>query len=106
MIDQDDFDVGLAAQFERAHRQVPGDDFVAGTMQKVRAARRRKDAMRVGIRTAVLVAAIVGSPWLIAAGARLNAVLDASFPWTFGLPVAWLLGALAAVVLVAQRVSR
>ena len=106
MSDQDGFDAGLAAQFEQAHRHVAADAFVASTMQKVRVARRRKDAIRVGLRAAALVAAIVGSPWLIAVGERLNAVLESSFPWTLGLPVAWLLGALALVVLVVKRISR
>ena len=106
MSEQDGFDPRLAAQFEQEHRQVPGDAFVASTMGEVRAARRRKAVMRVGWRAAVLLAAIAGSPWLIAAGARLNALLESSFPWTLGMPIAWLLGALTIVVVIAMRIRR
>lgn len=104
MSDQDGFDARLAARFEQEHRHVPADAFVATTMQKVRAARRRKEVMRIGWRAAALVAAIAGSPWLIAGGARLNAALQSSLTWTLGLPVAWILGVLAIVVVVAMRV--
>ena len=106
MSEQDGFDTRLAAQFEQEHRQVPGDAFVASTMSKVRAARQRKAVLRVGWRAAALVAAIAGSPWLIAAGSRLNALLESSFPWTLGMPIAWLLGALTVVVVVAMRARR
>jgi hypothetical protein len=104
MSDHDGFDARLAASFEREHRNVPADAFVAATMRKIRAERRRTGVMRVGLRAAVLAAAIAGSPWLIAAGARLNAALQSSFTWTLGLPVAWVLGLLAIVVVVALRV--
>jgi hypothetical protein len=104
MSDQDGFDARLAARFEQEHRHVPADAFVAATMRKVRAGRRRRQAMRVGLRAAALVAAIAGSPWLIAGSARLNAALQSSFTWTLGLPVAWVLGVLAIVAVVAMRV--
>jgi hypothetical protein len=106
MSDQDGFDTRLTARFERERRQVPADAFVAATMRKVRAARRRRDAIRVGLRAAALLAAVAGSPWLIAGGVRLNAALQSSFTWTLGLPVAWILGVLAIVVVVAMRVRR
>jgi hypothetical protein len=103
MNDQDGFDTRLAARFGREHSQVPADAFIAATMRKVRAGRRRKALMRVGLRAAALLAAIAGSPWLIAGGARLNAALQYPLPWTLGLPVTWALGALALVVVVAMR---
>lgn len=104
MSDQDGFDARLAARFEREHSHVPADAFVGATMRKVRARRRRTAAMRVGLRAAALVAAIAGSPWLIAGGARLNAALESSLIWTLGLPGAWVLGVLAIVVVVAMHV--
>jgi hypothetical protein len=104
MSDQDGFDAPLAAHFEQAHGHVPADSFVAAAMQKIRAGRRHKEVMHVGLRLAALVAAIVASPWLIAGAARLNAALESSLTWTMGLPGAWILGVLAIVVVVAMRV--
>jgi hypothetical protein len=104
MSDHDDFDTRLAARFEEEHRHVPADPFVAAAMRKVRAERRRRDVVHVGLRVAALVAAVAASPWLIAGVARLNAALESSPTWTLGLPVAWVVGALAAVVLVVRRV--
>jgi len=104
MSDQDEFDARLAAQFEQEHRHVPADSFVATTMRKVRAGRRRKDVMRVGLRVAALVAAVAASPWLIAGVARMNAALESSLTWTMGQPGAWVLGALAVLVVLATRV--
>lgn len=103
MSEQDGFDARLAAHFEREHRQVPPDAFVATTMQKVRAARRRGEVMRTGMRVAALVAAAVASPWLIDGVARLNAALESSFTWTLGLPASWVLGALVALVVLVRR---
>ena len=103
MRDPDGFDSRLAAYFEQEHRHIPADAFVAATMHKVRAAGRRKEAIRVGLRAAALVAAVAGSPWLIAGGARLSAALESSLAWTLGLPIAWVLGVLA-IVVVAKRV--
>jgi len=103
MSDQNDFDLRLAARFEQEHQNVPADAFVAAAMQKVRASGRRRHVMRIGWRAAVLVAAIAGSPWLIAGGARLSAALATSFDWTLGLPVAWVLGVLAVVVVVLAK---
>jgi hypothetical protein len=104
MSNQDEFAARLAAHFEQEHRHVPADSFVATTMRKVRAGRRRKEVTRVGLRVAALVAAVMASPWLIAGGARLNAALESSLTWAMGQPVAWVLGALAVLVLLAMRV--
>jgi hypothetical protein len=104
MSDQDDFDARLAAHFEQEHRHVAADAFVVTTMRKVRAGRRRAEVVRVGSRVAALVAMIVASPWLIAGVARLNAALEFSLSWTTGTSGAWVLGALAALVVLATRV--
>jgi hypothetical protein len=104
MSDQDGFDARLAAHFEQAHSHVPADSFVAATMQKVRAGRRRAEVMHLGLRIAALVAAIAVSPWLMAGAARLNAALESSLTWTMGLPGVWVLGVLAVVVVVVLRV--
>jgi hypothetical protein len=105
MSDQDGFDAQLASHFEQAHSHVPADAFVAVTMQKVRAGRRRAEVMHAGLRVAALVAAIVLSPWLIAGAVRLNAVLESSLTWVMALPGAWIAGVGAIVVVVAMRVS-
>ena len=104
MSDQDGFDARLAAHFEQEHRHVPADSFVATTMRKVRAGRRRREVMRAGLRVAALVAAVMASPWLIAGVARLNAALESSLAWAMGQPGAWVLGALAVLVVLAMRV--
>jgi hypothetical protein len=106
MSDHDSFDARLADRFEQEHRHVPADAFVAATMQKVRAGRRRRDVMHMGLRVGALAAAVALSPWLIAGVARLNAALESSLTWSMGLPGAWVLGALAVVVMVALRVRR
>jgi hypothetical protein len=103
MSDQDEFDARLAAHFEEEHGHVAADAFVATTMQKVRAGRRRADVLRVGLRVAALAAIVVASPWLIAGVERLNAALESSLSWTMGQPVAWVLGALAVLVVLATR---
>jgi hypothetical protein len=104
MSDQDGFDARLAARFEREHLHASADDFVATTMRKVRAGRRRREVIHAGLGVAALVAAVVASPWLIAGSAHLNAALESSLSWAMGQPVAWALGALAALVLLATRV--
>jgi len=104
MSDQDGFDARLAAHFEQAHRQVPADEFVATTMRKVRAGRRRREFIRVGLRLAVPVAAVVASPWLIAGVARLNAALDSFLSSDSGQLGAWALGVLAVFVVLVTRV--
>jgi hypothetical protein len=106
MSDQEGFDARLAARFDQEHRQVPVDAFVAATMQKVRSGRQRREVMRTGLRVVALAAAVALSPWLIAGVTRLNAALDSSLTASTGLPSAWILGALATVVLVATRVRR
>jgi hypothetical protein len=104
MSDQDEFDARLAAHFEQEHRHVPADSFVATTMRKVRAGRRRKEVMGVGLQVAALVALVVASPWLIAGVAYVNAALESSLSWSMGQPGAWALGALAVLVVLAMRV--
>jgi hypothetical protein len=103
MSEQDGFDAQLAAHFEREHRHVPGDAFVAATMEKVRTGRRRREFMRVGWRIAALGAAAVASPWLIAGVEHLNAAVEFSLKWTEGQPGAWVLGGLAVVAVLAMR---
>ncbi|MBC8025004.1 MAG: hypothetical protein H7Y89_03350 [Steroidobacteraceae bacterium] len=105
MSDQDGFDARLAAHFEREHSHVSADSFVATTMRKIRAERRRREVMDVGLRAVALVAAVVASPWLIAGVARLNAAFESSLTWAMGGQYgAWVLGALAVVVVLAMRV--
>jgi hypothetical protein len=103
MSDEDGFDARLAAHFEQEHRHVPADTFIAATMRKVRAERRRKVVMRVSVRVAALVAAVVASPWVIAGAARLNAALDFTLSWATAQFDGWVLGALAALVVLAMR---
>ena len=104
MSDHDGFDAQLAAHFEKEHRQVHGDAFVATAMRKVRAERRRREFIRVGLRLAVPVAAVVASPWLIAGVARFNAVLESFLSTDTGQFGAWVLGALAVLVMLVMRV--
>jgi hypothetical protein len=106
MSDQDGFDTRLATRFEQEHRHVPADAFVAATMQKVRAGRRRREVVRIGLRVAVLAAAVALSPWLIAGATRLNAALESSLTGSMGLPGAWVLGLSAVVVVLATRARR
>jgi hypothetical protein len=104
MSDHDGFDAQLAAHFEQAHRQVPGDAFVADTMHKVRAERRRREFIRVGSRLAVPVAAVVASPWLIAGVARVNAAFELFLSSDTGQFATWALGALAVLAVLVTRV--
>jgi hypothetical protein len=103
MSDQNHLDERLAGHFGQEHSPLPADSFVAATMHKVRAGRRRAQALRLGVRIAALGAIVAASPWLITGAARLNAVLDASLSQVTGLPVALGLGLLVVVVLVATR---
>jgi len=103
MSEQDGFDARLAGHFEREHRHVPADAFVAAAMRKVRAGRRRRDFIRVGLRIAVPVAAVVASPWLIAGVARLNAALGSFLSSAAGQFGAWVVGALVLFVVLAMR---
>ncbi len=103
MSDQDGFDARLVARFEREHRHASSDDFVAATMRKVRAGRRRREVMHAGALVVALVVAVLASPWLIAGVAYLNAALDSSLSYAMEQPVAWALGALAALVVLARR---
>ena len=104
MSDQDGFDARLAAHFEREHRHVSPDAFIADTMRKVRAGRQRREFMRVGWRVAALGAAVVASPWLIAGAEHLNAALESSLDWAAGQSGPWVLGGLAVLVVLAMRV--
>ncbi len=104
MSDQDGFDARLAARFEQEHRHASADDFVAATMRKVRAGRRRREVLRAGLGAAALVAAVLASPWLIAGVEYLNAAVESSLNWGMGQPGVWALGALAVLVVLAMRV--
>ena len=104
MSNEDGFDARLAVHFEREHGHVPADSFVAITMQKVRAARRRREVMRVGLSAAVPVALVAASPWLIAGVARMNSALESTLTWATAQSGAWVLGALAVLVVLASRV--
>ena len=103
MSDQDEFDARLAAHFEREHRHLPADAFIADTMRKVRAGRRQREFMRVGWRVAALGAAVVASPWLIAGAEHLNAALESSLDWAAGRSGPWVLAGLAVLVALAVR---
>jgi len=104
MSNQDDFDTWLATRFEEERRRTPDDALVAATMRQVRAARRRKAAMRVGLRVAALAAVLAVSPWLIEAGTQLRAAMESFEAWTLGQPGTWILGILAIIAVVAMRV--
>ena len=104
MSNHDDFDARLAAHFEREHRQLPAEAFIADTMRKVRAGRQRREFMRVGWRVGALGAAVVASPWLIAGAERLNVALESSLDWAAGQSGPWVLGGLAVLVVMAVRV--
>jgi hypothetical protein len=104
MSDQDGFDARLAARFEQGHRHVPADPFVVTAMQKVRAARRRREIVRAGMLVAALATAMAASPWLIAGVRRLNAALELSLTWSAGLTGAWVVVALIVVVVMVTRV--
>jgi hypothetical protein len=106
MNDQDGFDTRLAERFEREHRQVSADPFVATTMRKVRAGRRRMEFVRIGLRAAGLVAIIAASPWLIGGVERLNAALGASVSRSLGLPGAWAMGVVTVIAVLAMRVRK
>lgn len=103
MTEQNHFDERLAGHFKQQHAHLPGDAFVADTLRKVQATRRRTGALRLGVRVAVLAVVVAASPWLIAGAARLNTVLDASLSQAAGLPVALGLGVLVVVALSAMR---
>jgi hypothetical protein len=106
MSDQEGFDARLADHFAKEHGHVPADSFVATTMRKVRAGRQRREVRRAGLRAVALVATVMASPWLIAGVARLNAALESSLTLAMGHFGAWVLGALAILVVLAMRVRR
>jgi len=104
MSDPEDFDALLKQRFEREHQHVPADPFVGAAMRRIRSERRQMVGVRTALGAAVLVAAIIGSPWLIAGAAHLNAALESSLRWTAGLPGAWALGVLAIAAVFLLRV--
>jgi hypothetical protein len=73
-------------------------------MRKIRAGRRRSEVIHTSLRAATLAAAILASPWLIAGAARLNATLESSLGWAMGQAGAWVMGALAVLVVLATHV--
>jgi hypothetical protein len=103
MSDPEQFDTVLAERFDREHQHISADAFVASAMHRIRFQRRLAARIHAALRVAVLIAAIVASPWLIAGATRLNAALASALSWTGGLPGVWMLGALAAVVFLASR---
>jgi hypothetical protein len=105
-----DFDVLLAARFEREHAQIPEDPFVGATLRRIRVVQRHAAWQRRALRVATLLAVAVASPWLIDASLRLSAALESSFAWIAGLPGSLVPGAgvlvLAAIVAAGARRSR
>jgi hypothetical protein len=107
MNDQDGFDPRLAALFEREHRHEVSDAFVAATMRKIRAARRRRELLRTSARVAGVVAVVVASQWLIPGVERLNSAVQSSLSWTgLGLSGTGILGTLVVAGLLAKRLRR
>ena len=107
MSDPDDFDALLAERFRREHQHIPDEPFVAAAVHRIRFEQRVAARIRTALRIAVLLAAIIASPWLIEGATRLNAALASSLAWTAALPGAWMLGGLAiAAVLIARVRSR
>jgi hypothetical protein len=104
MSDFEQFDSLLAAHFNHEHQQIPADAFVASVMHRIRFQRRFATGIRTVLQVAALLAAVIASPWLIAGAARLNATLASSLTWIADLPGAWVLGALAIVVVLTSRV--
>ena len=106
MSDQEHIDTRLTELFEQEHRQVPADAFVAETMRKIRAGRRRREITRYGLRIASLAALVAASPWLIAGVERLNAVVESSLELVAGPPGTWVLGAVVLGVVMVTRLRR
>lgn len=107
MNEPDDFDAMLKARFEREHQHVPAEPFMAAMKQKIRVEQRVRSGLGTALRVAVLVAAIIASPLLIAGSRWLNAALASSLSWTAGMPGTWMLGGLAiAAVLWSRARSR
>lgn len=103
MSDPEQFDPLLAAQFDREHQHIPADAFVAATLRRIHFQRRLATRIQTALRIAVLLAAVIASPWLIAGATRLNAALTYSLTWITGLPGMWVLGALAVVLVLSSR---
>jgi hypothetical protein len=106
MSEQDGFDARLAARFEQEHTQVPSEAFVAATLQKLHASRRRREVTRIVLRAGALVAIVAASPWLIPAVEHLNEAVGSSLSWASDLHGTWVLGALALLVVVGARLRR
>jgi hypothetical protein len=103
MSDPEQLDPLLTAHFEREQPHIPADAFVATAMHRIRFQRRLATRIQTALRIAVLLAAVIASPWLIAGATRFNALLTSSLRWIGGLPGAWMLAALAAVLVLAMR---
>lgn len=103
MSEPDEFDALLKQRFDREHQHIPAEPFIAATALRIRTARRRLLGVRAALQAMAPVTAVIASPWLIAGATRLNAALESSLAWVPGLPGAWVLGALAVVVVLARR---
>lgn len=103
MSEPDDFDALLKARFDQEHAQLPAEPFMAAAKLRMRTERRVRAGVRTALCAAMLVVAILASPWLIAGANRLNAALTSSLSWASGLPGAWLLGVLAVVAVMISR---
>jgi TRAP-type C4-dicarboxylate transport system permease small subunit len=104
MSEPDDFDALLAERFRREHQYIAEEPFVAAALQRIRFEQRLAARIRTVLRVAVLLAAVIASPWLIEGATRLNAAVASSLSWTTGIPGAWLLGAAAIAAVLISRV--
>jgi hypothetical protein len=102
-----DHDGGLRALFEREHRHVPDEPFVAATVRRIAAERRRRSWLKRASLAALLLLVVGASPWLVAGSALLSATLGQLFNYAAELlstPVGMCLGALGVIaVLVLNR---
>jgi hypothetical protein len=104
MSEPEELDALLKARFDCEHQHVPADPFIGNAWRRIRTERRSMAAVRIGVRIAALAAVVLASPWLITGASKLNAALISSFAWASALPGAWMLGVVAACVLLVSRV--
>jgi hypothetical protein len=75
-------------------------------MHRIRFQQRLAARIHTLLHIAVLLAAVIASPWLIAGATRLNDALASAFAWIGGLPGAWILLGAPVVVLVLTSRAR